>query len=84
VASDCTVGVQIVNSDDVIVRGNVVTGNSTGVLAIVDPFNPRTETSDVLITANRIEANNRANTSMDAPVRRGSPHCGERQCQHPD
>jgi hypothetical protein len=41
--------VQIVNSDNVIVRGNVVTGNSTGVLAIVDPFNPRTETSDVLI-----------------------------------
>jgi parallel beta-helix repeat protein len=64
VASACTVGVQIVNSDNVIVRANTVTGNSTGVLAIVDPFNPRTETSDVLIAANRIDANNRPNTSM--------------------
>ena len=50
VASDCTVGVQIVNSDNVTVRGNTVTGNSTGVLAIVDPFNACTETSEVLIT----------------------------------
>jgi parallel beta-helix repeat protein len=59
VATDCTVGVQVVNSDNVIIRGNTVTGNSTGILAIVDPFNPRTETNDVLIAANRIDANNR-------------------------
>ena len=70
VASDCTVGVQIVNSDNVIVRGNLVTGNSTGVLAIVDPFNPRTETSDVLIAANRIDANNRPNTSTEGDLER--------------
>jgi parallel beta-helix repeat protein len=70
VASDCTVGVQIVNSDNVIVRGNVVTGNSTGVLAIVDPFNPRTETSDVLIATNRIDANNRPNTSTEGDLAR--------------
>src|SRR5712671_4293690 len=70
VASDCTVGVQIVNSDNVIVRGNVVTGNSTGVLAIVDPFNPRTETSDVLIASNRIDNNNRTNTSTDEDLAR--------------
>jgi parallel beta-helix repeat protein len=70
VASDCTVGVQIVNSDNVIVRGNVVTGNSTGVLAIVDPFNPRTETSDVLIAMNRIDANNRPNTSTEGDLAR--------------
>jgi parallel beta-helix repeat protein len=54
VGSDCTVGVQIVNSDNVIVRGNVVTRNSMGVLAIVDPFNPHTVTSDVFIATNRI------------------------------
>jgi len=69
-ATDCTVGVQVVNSDNVIIRGNVVTGNSTGILAIVDPFNPRTETSDVLIAANRIEANNRPNTSTEGDLER--------------
>jgi parallel beta-helix repeat protein len=69
-ATDCTVGVQIVNSDNVIVRGNTVTGNSTGVLAIVDPFNPRTETSDVLIAGNRIDANNRPNTSTEGDLQR--------------
>jgi len=69
-ALDCTVGVQIVNSDNVIVRGNHVTGNSTGVLAIVDPFNPRTETRDVLITRNRIDANNRPNTSKVGDLQR--------------
>jgi parallel beta-helix repeat protein len=68
VASDCTVGVQIVNSDNVVVRGNIVTGNSTGVLAIVDASNPRTETSDVLIAANRINANNRQNTSTEGDL----------------
>jgi parallel beta-helix repeat protein len=68
VATDCTVGVQIVNSDNIIVRGNTVTGNSTGILAIVDPFNPRTETSDVLIAANRIEGNNRTNTSTEGDL----------------
>jgi parallel beta-helix repeat protein len=69
-ASDCTVGVQIVNSDNIIVRGNIVTGNSTGVLAIVDPFNPLTETSDVLIATNRIDANNRPNTSTQGDLER--------------
>ncbi len=69
-ASECTVGVQIVNSDDVVVRANTVTGNSTGVLAIVDPFNPRTETSNVLIAANRINDNNRPNTSRDEDLAR--------------
>src|SRR5262249_27812573 len=68
VASDCTVGVQIVNSDAVIVRGNTVTGNSTGILAIVDPFNPRPETNDVLIATNRIDANNRPNTSTEGDL----------------
>jgi parallel beta-helix repeat protein len=68
VATDCTVGVQIVNSDDVIIRGNIVTGNSTGILTIVDPFNPRTQTRDVLIAANRIESNNRPNTSTEGDL----------------
>jgi parallel beta-helix repeat protein len=68
VATDCTVGLQIVNSDNVIIRGNNVTGNSTGILAIVDPGNPRTQTSDVLIAANRITANNRPNTSSEGDL----------------
>jgi parallel beta-helix repeat protein len=69
-ASDCTVGVQIVNSENVIVRGNTVTENSTGVLAIVDPFNPLTQTSDVVIAENRINANNRPNTSTEGDLQR--------------
>ena len=69
-ATDCTVGVQIVNSDNVIIRGNNVIGNSTGVLAIVDPFNPRTQTSDVLIAGNRINSNNRRNTSTEGDLQR--------------
>src|SRR5262249_10334602 len=56
--------------DNVIVRGNIVTGNSTGVLAIVDASNPRTETSDVLIAANRIKVNNRQNTSTEGDLER--------------
>jgi len=39
-------------------------------LAIVDSSNPRTETSDVLIAANRINANNRQNTSTEGDLER--------------
>ena len=69
-ALGCTVGVQIVNSSNVLVRGNLITGNTTGILAIVDPFNPRTETSDVLIENNLVTKNNLPNTSTEADIGR--------------
>jgi parallel beta-helix repeat protein len=69
-ARGCTVGIQIVNSSDVVVRGNVVRGNAAGILAIVDPFNPRTETSGVLIEKNVILKNNLPNTSTEADIGR--------------
>jgi parallel beta-helix repeat protein len=81
-ARGCTVGIQIVNSSDVVVRGNVVRGNAAGILAIVDPFNPRTETSGVLIEKNVILKNNLPNTSTEADSRQDSfwnrnPKCGK-------
>ena len=69
-ASGCTVGIQIVNSSEVVVRGNELTGNSKGVLAIVDPFNPLTETSEIRVDSNIIRENNRPNTSSDPDLTR--------------
>jgi len=69
-ASGCTVGIQIVNSSNFIVSGNNVTGNTTGILAIVDPLNPRIETSDGLIEANTVTNNNLPNTSSDEDISR--------------
>jgi parallel beta-helix repeat protein len=68
-ASGCTVGIQIVNSSN-FVSGNNVTGNTTGILAIVDPLNPRIETSDGLIEKNTVANNNLPNTSSDEDISR--------------
>jgi parallel beta-helix repeat protein len=69
-ASGCTVGIQIVNSSHVQVRRNTVIGNTAGILAIVDPFNPRTETSSGLIEGNKVAQNNLPNTSTEADIGR--------------
>jgi parallel beta-helix repeat protein len=69
-ATGCTVGIQIVNSSDVTVRGNSLRGNTAGILAIVDPFNPRTETSDVLVSNNVVAKNNLPNASPEADIGR--------------
>jgi parallel beta-helix repeat protein len=68
--SGCTVGIQIVNSSNVQVRRNTVTGNTAGILAIVDPFNPRTETSNSVIEDNTVTQNNLPNTSTEADIGR--------------
>jgi parallel beta-helix repeat protein len=67
-ASGCTVGIQIVNSSNFLVSGNTVTGNTAGILAIVDPLNPRIETSDGLIEKNTVTNNNLQNTSTDGDI----------------
>jgi parallel beta-helix repeat protein len=69
-ASGCTVGIQIVNSSNFLVSSNIVTGNATGILAIVDPLNPRIETSDGLIEKNTVTNNNLPNTSTEGDIGR--------------
>jgi parallel beta-helix repeat protein len=69
-ASGCTVGIQIVNSSDFLVSDNIVTGNTAGILAIVDPLNPRIETSDGLIEKNTVTNNNLPNTSSEGDIGR--------------
>jgi parallel beta-helix repeat protein len=64
-ATNCTVGIQIVNSSDIRVQGNLVSGNSAGILAIVDTFNPLTTTTQVRIEHNVVVGNNRPNQSTD-------------------
>ena len=67
-ATGCTVGVQIVNSSEVSVKGNTFQGNTAGILAIVDPLNPRTGTDKVLIENNVVEDNNRPNESTEGDL----------------
>jgi parallel beta-helix repeat protein len=69
-ASRCTVGIQIVNSSNFLVSSNIVTGNAAGILAIVDPLNPRIETSDGLIEKNTVTNNNLSNTSTEGDIGR--------------
>jgi parallel beta-helix repeat protein len=61
----CTVGIQIVNSSDIVVSRNSITGNTAGVIAIVDPGNPLTTTENVLIEQNVIARNNLPNQAME-------------------
>jgi len=67
-ASGCTVGVQIVNSSQVSVKDNTVLGNSAGILAIVDPLNPRTGNDNVLIEGNAVQQNNLPNDSTEGDL----------------
>ena len=68
-AAGCTVGIQIVNSSKVSVKDNTVQGNSAGILAIVDPLNPRTGNDNVLIENNVVEDNNLPNKSTEGELR---------------
>ena len=49
-------------------KGNTLEGNTAGILAIVDPLNPRTGTDDVLIENNVVQGNNRPNTSTEGDL----------------
>ncbi len=64
--TDSVAGIEIENSLDSIVRGNVLTGNTGGILAFVLPGLPQPFTDTVLIEDNEVTDNNRANTGSGA------------------
>ena len=64
--TDSVAGIEIENTLDSIVRGNVLTGNTGGILAFVLPGLPQPFTDTVLIEDNHIFDNNRTNTGSGA------------------
>jgi parallel beta-helix repeat protein len=56
--SRCTIGVEIENSNDIVVRDNRAIGNTTGILVVVLPGLPKPFTEDVLIVNNVVVRNN--------------------------
>lgn len=59
--TDSTIGVEIENSENAVVRSNVLVGNTAGVLVVVLPGLPKPFTQDVTILRNFIARNNRPN-----------------------
>ncbi len=56
--SRCTIGIEIENSEDVVVRDNRTIGNTTGILVVVLPGLPKPFTEDVRIERNVVVRNN--------------------------
>jgi parallel beta-helix repeat protein len=54
----CTIGIEVENSTDVVVRNNRAIGNTTGILVVVLPGLPIPLTEDVLIENNVVAQNN--------------------------
>jgi parallel beta-helix repeat protein len=67
-ATGCTVGIEIENSRDVVVRRNRATDNTVGILAIVNPLLPLTTTENLRIEQNVIVRNNRPNQSTESEL----------------
>jgi parallel beta-helix repeat protein len=59
--TDSTIGVEIENSENAVVRRNALVGNTAGVLVVVLPGLPKPFTEDVVIAGNFIARNNRPN-----------------------
>jgi parallel beta-helix repeat protein len=59
--TNSTIGVEIENSENALVRNNVLVGNTAGVLVVVLPDLPKPFTEDVTIVGNFIARNNRPN-----------------------
>lgn len=68
--SRCTIGIEIENSTDVVVRDNKAIGNTTGILVVVLPGLPIPFTEDVLIERNVVVRNNFPNP---VPADSGEP-----------
>lgn len=68
--SRCTIGIEIENSTDVVVRDNRAIGNTTGILVVVLPGLPIPVTEDVLIENNVVVQNNFPNP---VPADSGEP-----------
>jgi parallel beta-helix repeat protein len=65
IVTDCTVGYGLENSERLIARNNLATGNSMGIATEVLPGLQAVVTSDIQITGNTIVANNRSNPVTD-------------------
>jgi parallel beta-helix repeat protein len=59
--TDSTIGVEIENSENAVVRRNALVGNTAGVLVVVLPGLPKPFTEDVAIVGNLVARNNRPN-----------------------
>ena len=68
--SRCTIGIEIENSEDVVVRDNRTIGNTTGILVVVLPGLPKPFTEDVRIERNVVVRNNFPNP---VPPESGEP-----------
>lgn len=66
VVTDNIAGIEIENTLQSVVRGNIVTGNTGGILVFVLPGLPQPFTDTVLIEDNLIADNNRINTGSGA------------------
>jgi parallel beta-helix repeat protein len=75
-ATGCTVGVQIVSSENIKVTADKLTGNTAGILAIVDPFNPFSQTTNVTIEENLVSRNNLPNQADNVDLQRLPPGTG--------
>src|SRR5262249_52346182 len=62
------IGIEIENTLNTAVRGNLATGNTAGILVVVLPGLPRASTQDILIERNVVDRNHDPN-----PVPPGSP-----------
>ena len=60
-ATDSTIGIEIENTTNTVVEGNVVTGNTAGIVAFVLPGLPIPETTGLTIEGNVVAHNNRPN-----------------------
>ncbi|MEE9608382.1 MAG: right-handed parallel beta-helix repeat-containing protein [Myxococcota bacterium] len=65
--TDSTIGIEIENSENAVVRGNVLVRNTGGVLVIAAPGLPKPFTQDVEIVGNVIVDNNRDNPFPPGP-----------------
>jgi hypothetical protein len=72
IVQDCTSGIQVENSQRIWITGNTTLGNSLGIVSLVVPGSTGSLTTDIIIAANRVIANNRANpvTDPDEPLSR--------------
>lgn len=64
--TDSVAAIEIENTSGSVVKGNIVTGNTGGILAFVLPGLPQPFTDTVLIEHNQIFDNNRTNTGSGA------------------
>ena len=71
--SNYAIGIEVENSSNAVVRDNLLTGNTAGIVAVVLPGLDRPFTADVLIERNRVLHNNLPNPVPFDPSPGGDP-----------